>query len=92
MTKSNAPTLKTRPEAQHALDEEDGPVRISTLVDASACPMVGASCRRIVMVDAMGMAKERDKTEVNVDGAGNGIGDKHNETLRCSQVWGSRAR
>ena len=36
-------------------------------------------CRRYVTADAMGMAKERDKTEVNVAGAGGGIGDKHNE-------------
>ena len=27
----------------------------------------------------MGMAKERDKTEVNADDAGGGIGDKNNE-------------
>ena len=40
----------------------------------------------------MGMAKERGKTEVNVDGAGNEIGDMHNETLRCTQVQGSRER
>ena len=71
------------------LDEDDGPVRIRTLVDALACPMVGANCRRLVTADAMGMAKERDKTEVDVDGTGSENGDKHSETLRCTQVRGS---
>ena len=79
MTKSNAPTLRTRPDATHALDGEDGPVRIRTPDSASACPTVGANCRRYVTADAMGMAKEGDKTEVNVSGAGGGIGNKHNE-------------
>ena len=92
MTKSSAPTLRTRPVATRALDGESGPVRIITPVDASACPTVGANCPRNVTADAMGMTKERDKTEVSVDGAGNGIGDKHNETLRCTQVQGSRER
>ena len=79
MTKSNAPTLRTRPVATRVLDGDDDPVRIKTLASASACPMVGANCRRYVTADAMGMAKERDKTEVNAAGAGGGIGDKHNE-------------
>ena len=59
--------------------EEDGPVRIITPDSASACPTVGANCRRYVTADAIGVAKERDKTEVNDAGAGGGIGDKHNE-------------
>ena len=84
MTKSSAPTLRIRPVATRALDGEDGPVRIMTPVDASACPMMGANCRRYVTSYAMGMAKERDMTEENADGAGSGIGDKHNETLRCT--------
>ena len=79
MTKSNAPTLRTRPVATRALDGEDGPVRIMTPVSASACPTVGTNCRRYVTADAMGVAKERDKTEGNAAGAGGGIGDKHNE-------------
>ena len=61
VTKSTAPTLRTRPVAKRALDEEDGPVRIITPVDASACPTVGANCRRYGTADAMGMAKEGDK-------------------------------
>ena len=77
MTKSNAPTLRIRPVA--TLDGDDGPVRIKTPDSASACPTVGANCRQFVTADAMGMAKERDKTEVNAAGAGSGIGDKHNE-------------
>ena len=81
MTKSNAPTLRTRPEETHVIDGEDAPVRIRTPVDASADPMVGTNCRRNVTADDMGMAKERGKTEVNVDGDGNEIGDMHNETL-----------
>ena len=91
-TQSNAPNLRTRPEAQRALDEEDGPVRIGTPADALACPMVGANCRRNVTADAMGMAKVRGKTEVSVDGAGNKSGDKHSGTPRCIQVQGSRER
>ena len=71
MTKFNASTLRTRPEATRALDGENGPVWISTPFDASADPMVGANCRRNVMADAMGMAKVRGKTEVSVDGDGN---------------------
>ena len=39
----------------------------------------GGDVSSICDVDAMGMAKERDRTEVNVAGAGGGIGDKHNE-------------
>ena len=92
MTKSSAPTLRTRPVATRALDGENGPVQIITLVDASSCPTVDANCRRNVTTDAMGMAEERGKTEVSVDGAGKGIGDKHNETLRCTQVQGSCER
>ena len=61
MTKSNASTLRTRPETTRTLDGKDGPVRISTPVDASACPTVGTNFRRNVTVDAMGMAKEVDK-------------------------------
>ena len=79
MTKSNAPTLRTRPVATHALDGDVGPVRIKTPDSASACPTVGANCHRYVTADAMGVAKERDKTEGNAAGAGGGIGDKHNE-------------
>ena len=81
MTKSSAPTLRIRPVSMRALDGESGPVRIITPVDASACPTVGANCRRYVTSDAMGMANERDRTKVNADGAGSRIGDKHNETL-----------
>ena len=92
MMKSSAPTLRTRPVAMRALDGDDGPVRIKTPDSASACPTVGANYHRNVMTDAMGMAKVRLKTEVSVDGAGKGIGDMHNETLRCTQVWGSRER
>ena len=92
MTKSSAPTLRTRPVATHALDGEDGPIRIMTPVDASACPTVGANYHRYETSDSMGMAKERDRTEVNADGAGSGIGDKHNVTLRYTQVRGSRER
>ena len=92
MTKSNAPTLRTRPEATRVLNGESGPVRIITPADASACPTVGANCHRNLMEDAMGMPKEGDRTEVSVDGARNGIGDKHSETPRCTQVWGSRER
>ena len=87
MMKSSAPTLRTGPVATRALDGEKGPVRIITPVDASACPTVGANCRRNVMTDAIGMAKLRGKTEVSVDGAGNEIG-----TPRCTQVQGSRER
>src|SRR3954462_12561711 len=39
-------------------------------------------CRRIVTVDAMGMAKEGERSEVDVDGTGKEIGDKHMETSR----------
>ena len=92
MTKSNAPTLRTRPESTRALDGKDGPVRISIPVDASVGPTVGANCHRNVMADAMGMAKVRGKTEVSVDGAENEIGDMHSETPRCTQVQGSRER
>ena len=70
-------------------DEDDGPVRIRTPVDAPACPTVGANCRRLVTADAMGMAKERDRTGVVVDGTGSESGDKHDETPRCTQVRGS---
>ena len=70
-------------------DEDDGPVLIRTPVDASAFPMVGANYRRLVMADAMGMAKERDKTEVDVDGTRSENGDTHSETPRCTQVRGS---
>ena len=80
MTKSNAPILRTRPEATRTLDGEDGPVRISTQVDALDCPTVGANCRRDVTADAIGMAKVRGKTEVCVDGVENEIGDKPSET------------
>src|SRR3954471_10208462 len=65
----------TSPEAKRTHDEDDGPVQIRTPVDASACPTVGANCRRSVTTDAMGMAKERDKTEVDVDGTGSDNGD-----------------
>ena len=34
----------------------------------------------MVMADAIGMAKERDRTEVVVDGTGSESGDKHSET------------
>ena len=57
MMKSNAPTLRTRPEAMRALDGEDGPIWINIPVDASACSTVGANFRRNVTADAMGMAK-----------------------------------
>src|SRR4051812_36519642 len=60
-TYSHAPLLRTRPEAKRTRDADDGPVRIRTPVDASACPMVGANYRRLVMADAMGMPKEGDK-------------------------------
>ena len=61
-------------------DEDDGPVRIRTPVDASACPTVGANCRRLVTADAMGMAKERGRHEgEDVDGAGIGFEHKHGE-------------
>src|SRR4051812_41500045 len=66
-------------DVSRALDEEVDPVRILTRVDASACPTVGANCHRLVTADAMGMAKVRGKTEVDVDGAGIGIGDKNGE-------------
>src|SRR3954466_6497210 len=49
----------------------------------------GAWCRRLVTADAMGMAKEGDRTEVDVDGSGNEIGDKDGDTPRCTQVQGS---
>ena len=42
-------------------------------------PHGGRQLSSIMTLDAMGMAKERDRTEVNADGAGSGIGDKHNE-------------
>ena len=58
-------------------------------MDASAYPMVGANYRRYVTADAMGMAKEGDRSEESVDGAGDGIGHKHGETPRCTQVRGS---
>ena len=70
-------------------DEDDGPVRIRTPVDAPACPTVGANCRRLVTADAMGMAKEGDRTGVDVDGTGNEDGDNHDETPRCTHVRGS---
>ena len=70
----------------HARDEDDGPVRIRTPVDASACPTVGANCRRLVTADAMGMAKERDMTEVVVDGPGNENG---NNTVNTTMYPGS---
>src|SRR3954469_17586008 len=57
-------------------DADDEPVRIRTPVDTPACPTVGANCRRLVTADAMGMAKERDRTGVDVDGSGNEIGTK----------------
>ena len=79
MMKSNTPTLRTRSVATRALDGDDGPVRIKTPDNASACPTVGANCRRYVTADAIEVAKERDKTEGNAAGAGGGIGDKHNE-------------
>ena len=79
MTKSSAPTLRTRPVATRALDGDDGPVRIKTPDSASACPTVGANCHRYVTADAMGMAKEGDKNKVNAAGAGCGIGDMHND-------------
>ena len=72
-----------------SVDEEDGPVRINTPVDASACPTVGANCRRYVMADAMGMSKEGDRSETDVDGTEDEIGDIHNVTLRCTKVRGS---
>src|SRR3954463_2490331 len=80
MKKSHAPLLITRPKAKRTRDADDGPVRIRTPVDASACPTMGTNCRRLVTADAMGMAKERDKTEVDVDGTGSENGDKHRET------------
>ena len=58
VTKSSTSTLRTRTVATRALDVENGPVWSITLVDASACPMVGANYHRNVMADAMGMAKE----------------------------------
>src|SRR3954470_19249241 len=60
-TYSHAPLLRTRPEAKRTRDEDDGPVRIRTPVDAPACPTVGANYRRLVTADAMGMAKEGDR-------------------------------
>ena len=70
-------------------DEYDEPVRIRTPVDTPACPTVGANCRRLVTTDAMGMAKEGDRTGVDVDGSGNEIGDEDGDTPRCTQVQGS---
>src|SRR3954469_22735183 len=57
--------------------EDDEPVRIRTPVDTPACPTVGANCRRLVTADAMGMAKEGDRTGVDVDGSGSENGNKH---------------
>ena len=48
-----------------------------------------ALCRRLVTADAMEMAKERDRTEVVVDGTGSENRNKHSETPRCTEVWGS---
>src|ERR1043165_7041857 len=87
-TYSHAPLLRTRPEAKRTRDKDDGPVRIRSPVHASACPPVGANYRRLVTADAMGMARERDRTEVDVDGTGSKNGDKHSEIPRCSQVRG----
>ena len=39
-----------------------------------------APCCRNVTADAMGMAKERDKSEENADGTRNGNGNKHSKT------------
>ena len=44
---------------------------------------------RLITADAMGMAKERDRTGVDVDGSGSEVGDKHGETPRCTQGRGS---
>src|SRR3954465_12552180 len=83
------PKPRTRPEAKRMRDEVDEPVRIRTPVDTPACPTVGANCRRLVTADAMGMAKEGDRTGVDVDGSGSEDWDKHSETPRCTQVRGS---
>ena len=47
------------------------------------------TCRRLVTADTMGMAKEGDRTGVDVDGTENEDGDKHGGTPRCTQVRGS---
>src|SRR4051812_10649115 len=44
-------------------DTDENPVRIFTPVDASACPTVGANCRRNVTADAIGVAKVRGRHE-----------------------------
>src|SRR3954464_12433411 len=55
----------------------------------SAVKLPKYPCRRLVTADAMGMAKEGDRTGVDVDGSGNEIGDKDGDTPRCTQVQGS---
>src|SRR3954463_12712480 len=68
------------PEAWLPPDAEENPVRILTPVDASACPTVGANCRRYVTADAMGMAKVRGKLEgEECRWCRNRVGDKHDE-------------
>src|SRR4051812_11053132 len=87
-TYSHAPLLRTRPEAKRMRDADDGPVRIRTPVDASACPTVGANCRRYVTADAMGMAKEGDRPRLMSLVPETRMGT-HGETPRCTQVRGS---
>src|SRR3954463_3591929 len=68
------------PEAWLPPDAEENPVRIFTPVDASACPTVGANCRRYVTADAMGMAKVRGKLEgEECRWCRNWVGHKHDE-------------
>ena len=57
MTQSNAPSLRTRPEATRSPEVVKGPVRNVTPVAAAEGPTVGANCRGFVTAIAMGVAK-----------------------------------
>jgi hypothetical protein len=56
LAQSKVPNLQTRPEATFPPRVDGDPGRNLTLVVAARCPMVGANCRGILVIVAMGMA------------------------------------
>jgi hypothetical protein len=56
LIQSKVPNLQTRPEATFSPRVDVDPDQNFTLVAAACCPTVGANCRGILVIVAMGMA------------------------------------
>jgi hypothetical protein len=82
LTQSKVPNLQTRPEATFSPRVDGDPDQHFTPVAAACCPMVGANCRGILRIVAIGMAYGRGSPENN-DGSGLRLGS---DDTACTQV------